>query len=127
MHSSPQDESHDSLDALLSAASHHSAGASFADRVIDTAYTEQQVDGSPQILRFLAPTLAAAAGIVITLFVTGNQDDSSMLTTKGAIPESAPEAEVAITELDTLSILLALDSSSDISLVEDDELDALLF
>ena len=123
---SPKDGSIDSLDQLLDAASHHSADKGFADSVIDAAYAEPQTEDSPQIVRFLAPSLAAAAGVAITLLITGPKDDHAMLVSEEPVIEAAADTDIMI-ELDSISSLLALESASDFSLVEDEDLDALLF
>ncbi|MDB4673455.1 hypothetical protein OAF27_01455 [Verrucomicrobiales bacterium] len=124
---SPKEGSTDPLDHLLSAATHHSAGAGFSDRVIDAVHTEPQGNSSPRIIRFLAPTLAAAAGVVITLLVTGEKSGQETITAEEIVMEDASDAEVIITELDSIDTLLALEFSTDVFLVEDEELDALLF
>ena len=124
---SPKEGSSDSLDQLLSTATHHSAGAGFADAVIDAAHTELQMDGSPKIVRFLAPTLAAAAGVAITLLVTGDKPEQDVIAAEEPVMETASDTDVMMTELDCIDTLLALESSSDVLLVDDEELEALLF
>ena len=117
----------DSLDELLDSATLHPAGKGFADAVIDSAHTEPQMDGSHKIVRFLAPTLAAAAGVAITLLIADTKNDADTIASEEATTEAVADTDVVMTELDSISSLLALESSSDISLVEDDELEELLF